>query len=140
MDEEHESSSVECPQSLLNIFAVAGKEGIDLQCSNINTRSSKDIPVRENHDVSVVLANCDKDNFDGEGRDSIWEKELYLSTKSVAVKCVGRTYSLDHPAQSYKGINSGQSSNIDKIEHFFVPDLRVHPSADSFFHAQFASV
>ena len=131
------TGSFECPQSLLDILVESGKEHVDMECSNANTNKGSGSPTRGNHDVSVVLANCDSDSdeFIRERETSTWEEDLYLTTKTVAVKCVGRTYPLDHPARLYKGINSGKSSNIDKIEHFFVPDLRIYPSSDSFLHA-----
>ncbi len=122
----------ECPDSLLNVLALAGKDGVDMKCSNTNANNGDINLISRHHDVSVVLANCDDEEFSGE---STWEEELYLSTKSIAIKCVGKSYPLDHPARFYKGVNRGESSNIKKIEHFFVPNLTLNPSADSFLHA-----
>jgi len=123
---------LECPDSLLNVLALAGKEGVDMKCSNTSANNVGVHPISRHHDVSVVLANCDGEELNG---DSTWEEELYLSTKSIAIKCVGKSYPLDHPARYHKGVNSGESINIKKIEHFFVPNLRLNPSADSFLHA-----
>jgi hypothetical protein len=122
-DREHGNEPSQCPQSLMDILASTGRKGIGMECSFIEPYDVK------HHDVSVVLANCGKDQLDGEGHSSKWEEELYATTKYVAVKCVGRTYPLDHPARL------SRNSNIDLIEHFFVPDLRANPSADSFLHA-----
>jgi hypothetical protein len=119
----------QCPQSLKDILVSTEREDIDMECSFIDPNNAKDDhPVRRYHDVSVVLANCGKDQL-----SSKWEEELYASTQSLAVKCVGRTYPLDHPTRISR--TSSNKSNIDRIEHFFVPDLRANPSADSFLHA-----
>ena len=131
-DTSYGAESPECPQSLLDILASAGKEDIDIKCSNSSTHKGE----TRLHDVSVVLSNCYNDEFDrGSKGQSTWEEDLYLGTKSIAIKCVGKSYPLDHPSRVSKGINNGRSSNIEKTEHFFVPDLKLHPSSDSFLHA-----
>ena len=47
-----------------------------------------------------------------------WEEDLYASTDSVAVKCVGKTYPLDHPARA-----KGSSSNAQRHEEV---SIRAH--------------
>jgi hypothetical protein len=134
-DSEHGTNSSECPRLLTDFLASAGRRDIDMECAYINPYDDKHDTVTRDHDVSFVLANCGQDKLDRETRKSKWEEVLYAKTTSVAVKCVGRTYPLDHPVRLAKSNNGGKSSNIDQIEHYFVPDLRDNPYSDSFLHA-----
>lgn len=134
---EHGASLPECQRSLTDILASTGRKGIDIECSYVNTISGKSNLANRHHDVSVVLSNHTEEPLVKGGNNSKWEEDLYATTDSIAVKRVGRTYPLDHPSRASKGKkqkqkNQHKNKNIDRIEHFFVPDLRKNPTADSF--------